>query len=1097
MNQPPETKEEYSAKIPALQVLMALGWEYVPPAECMARRENSREVLCRDELVKFLMGRRFEWGGKEHPLSTNAIEQIVRDLSAPGLQDGLLAANERIYDKLTLGITVTEFIDGKKVQPTIPIVDWNEPANNSFQVTEEFEVLSAGGTHKRTPDIVCFLNGIPVVVIEAKRPESGNPNKSMIEEGVSQQIRNQKPDEIPGLFVYSQLLLAISNTKGSYATTHTPAKFWTIWREEEINEAAIHEVKNTPLTEARKDSLFSGRPAKVRRYFEDLWSRTMLPTDQDRLLVSLLSKARLLEMIRYFILFDKKVGKVVARYQQAFGIKAMLERVSKLDEGGGREGGVIWHTTGSGKSFTMVFLSKALLLEPALRDCRIIVVTDRVDLEKQLSRVFLSGGAFGSEMATRKEGERSKARSGRDLAIRVGKGSDRILFTIIDKFNTAAGFKECYNPSDKIIVLVDEAHRSTGGETFERMRSALPNAAFIAFTGTPLLKENKTRNKFGPIIHAYTMQRAVEDGTVTPLLYEEHKPLLDVNEAALDNWFDKLTTTLTEAQRNDLKKKIANRGTVYRSENRIELNAWDIAIHFRDNFKDTGAGLKGQLAADSKLSAIRYKKHLDETKLVTSAVVISPPDTREGHAEVDESTVPEVQQWYKDKVGSPSNGPQYERDVIEAFATDGSPDIIIVVDKLLTGFDEPRNGVLYIDKPLKQHSLIQAIARVNRLHEEKEYGLLIDYRGILKELDTALEEYQNLAENTQDGYEIDDIQGLYRSVDSEYKKLPELHKRLWAIFATVKNKKDLEQYRQVLMPVFREDEDGSTYDARQKVREDFYQALTEFGLCLKVALSSRSFYEDSSFNEKDVRQYKRDLNFFSNLRKIARQDAMETVDYSVYEKQVRSLVDKYVIGTGIAEPDGVYLINELGKIEDPENWTKEKTRNETDRIRSRVRRTIEQELADDPYAQKVFSELLKRAIEEAEKMFDHPYKQYALFQEFEEKVAGRRLDGIPEELRNNPGARSYYGAFRLTLGDEAFEQINEETNREYVEEAYAVDHLVNTAAAEHSLNPQDMESAIRKGLLPRLFKLFGLEKAKEAIEKIIQIVRIRQNVEVE
>ena len=253
-----------------------------------------------------------------------------------------------------------------------------------------------------------------------------------------------------------------------------------------------------------------------------------------------------------------------------------------------------------------------------------VVVTDRIDLEEQLSRNFISGGAFGSAIATKKEGERSKVTSGRELARRISQGSERILFTLVHKFNTASKLADCRNDSPNLIVLVDEGHRSHGGETHERMRRALPRASYIAFTGTPLLKKEKTANKFGPIVHAYTMQRAVEDETVVPLLYEERVPELEINEAAVDRWFEKITLGLSQAQKADLKKKYARKGAVYGAANRIELIAWDIATHFSENIKKLLPGLKGQLATDSKLSAIRYKLALDETGLVTSAVVFVP-----------------------------------------------------------------------------------------------------------------------------------------------------------------------------------------------------------------------------------------------------------------------------------------------------------------------------------------------------------------------------------------------------------------------------------------------------------------------------------------
>jgi type I restriction enzyme R subunit len=910
----------------------------------------------------------------------------------------------------------------------------------------------------------------------------------MVQEGISQHLRNQRNDEIPNLFAYAQVLLSISQVDGRFGTTNTAAKFWARWREEEFTEAHMTEVKNRPLDAKAKAALFEGKPAKLRAYFESLWSQPMLPTDQDRLLVSLLTPTRLLEILRGFILFDRKVGKIVARYQQFFGIRALLARLGQFRPDGGREGGVIWHTTGSGKSFTMVFLTKALLLRDDLKECRVVVVTDRIDLEGQLSRNFISGGAFGSMIATKKEGEKSKATSGRDLAKRIGSGSDRILFTLVHKFNTASKLPECRNDSPNLIVLVDEGHRSHGGETHERMRKALPRAAYVAFTGTPLLKNEKTANKFGPIVHAYTMQRAVEDETVAPLLYEERVPELEINEEAVNRWFEKITAGLSDKQKSDLKRKYDRKGAIYSAANRIELIAWDIATHFNGNIKKLDMGLKGQVATDSKRDAIRYKLALDETGLVTSAVVISPPDTREGNTEVDEDKVPEVQKWWKQNVGNDAEG--YEKRVLLDFGTDGAPDLLIVVDKLLTGFDEPRNTVLYIDKPLKEHDLIQAIARVNRLHDAKRYGVLVDYRGILKELDTAIRAYQDLASNTQSGYDIADIDGLYRQFSTEYKQLPGLHDRLWSFFAGVTNRKDTEQYRQVLMPKLVVGTDGESHDERQKLRDDFSAALTAFGLCLQTALSSRSFYEDRSFSEAIISRYKEDLRFFTALRMIARQDAMETVDYSTYEEQIRRLVDKQVIGKEVREPEGVYLVHQLGAPPEMAEWSDEKARNETDLIRTRLRKTIEQDLAEDPYAQKVFADLLKQAIAEAEAMFDHPLKQYALFKDFEERLEARETPGVPDAFGDNRHAKAYYGVIRLVVGEEAFASMSDADRQSAIEQAVAADRIVRDAIAENSLNPQNIEAAIRKGLLPRLYALIGLENAKSVVEQVIQITRV-------
>lgn len=407
--------------------------------------------------------------------------------------------------------------------PTIPLIDWHNIHNNDFSYTEEFAVTRSGGVDTRRPDIICFVNGIPLGVIEAKRPDSQAKKGPTINEGISQTLRNQRPDEIPHLFAYSQLLLSINGHEGRYGTCNTPAKFWAAWREEDISDAEMYALKNKKLTASQKQSLFSYRPVDDLNWYENLIAGGDLAvTGQDQLLISLLKPERLLEMVRLYTLFDKKAGKIVARYQQIFGIKRLIERISTKNSKGGREGGVIWHTTGSGKSFTMVFLSKALILHEALKQCRILVVTDRVDLEDQLSKTFVSGG----ELAGKKDKQNAMATSGKRLAEQIGKGTERIMFSLIQKFNSATKLPECVNTSSDFIVLIDEGHRSQGGENHVRMKLALPNAAFVAFTGTPLLKDEKTVNKFGPIVHAYTMQRAVEDKTVTPLLYEERKPLL-------------------------------------------------------------------------------------------------------------------------------------------------------------------------------------------------------------------------------------------------------------------------------------------------------------------------------------------------------------------------------------------------------------------------------------------------------------------------------------------------------------------------------------------------------------------------------------------
>ena len=1083
----PKFQEEYSAKLPALTLLTNLGWSFLSPELALAARGGKNdEVVLRQVLRSELKKRTFTFAGKSYPLSEKAIDNLTAEVCNPALNEGLLTANERLYNHLLYGISVTEFVDGKKASPTIALIDWQNLANNSFVFTEEFIVTRAGGVENRRPDIVCFVNGIPLVVIEAKRPDGNAKKGPTIDEGISQSLRNQRHDEIPLLFAYSQILLSINGNEGRYGTCGTPAKFWAAWREEDISDAEMYAIKNKQIKDEQLASLFSHRPAKDLDWYQSLIAAGELAvTGQDQLLISLLSPARLLEMTRYFTLFDKKAGKIVARYQQVFGIKRLIERINTRSVTGGREGGVIWHTTGSGKSFTMVFLSKALILHDSLKQCRIVVVTDRVDLENQLSKTFASGG----ELAGKKDKEAAMATSGKRLAEQIGKGTERIIFSLIQKFNTATKMPECVNNSADIIVLIDEGHRSQGGENHIRMKQALPNAAFVAFTGTPLLKDDKTTNKFGPIVHAYTMQRAVEDQTVTPLLYEERIPDLDVNEHAIDSWFERITEGLSDDQKADLKRKFAKKGQVYGAEDRIRLIALDIANHFVKNIDE---GLKGQLACDSKASAIKYKKYLDEANLFESAVVMSPPDSREGNTAVDEAATPEVTQWWKDNVGN-QDEQAYTKHLIERFDKDNSLKILIVVDKLLTGFDEPKNAVLYIDKPLKEHNLIQAIARVNRLHPKKKFGLLIDYRGILSELDTTIQKYQDLASRTQGGYDINDISGLYNQMSTEYKRLPQLYKQLWAIFDGVKNKNDIEQLRQVLLPKI-EEQSGELVDVHLKVREDFYEALSAFASCLKVALQSATFFEDKSFSDQDRRHYKETVKQFSSLRQLVQQDAGEKIDYDEYAEQVKKLLDKHVVGVEVKEPGGVYEVGKMGQKQQPEDWSEDKTRNETDIIKTRVTRMIEQELRDDPYAQEAFSKLLRQAIEETEKLFDHPLKQYMLFREFEEQVQERRLNDIPDAFAGNRHAQAYFGVFKKIL-PEALGVVDQQVQDKWVKVAFEIDQAVEISVAENSINPQNIEADIRKKLLPRMFQECkaiggGMDQAKKIVEMIVQITRV-------
>ena len=333
-------------------------------------------------------------------------------------------------------------------------------------------------------------------------------------------------------------------------------------------------------------------------------------------------------------------------------------------------------------------------------------------------------------------------------------------------------------------------------------------------------------------------------------------------------------------------------------------------------------------------------------------------------------------------------------------------------------------------------------------------------------------------------------------MSTEYKRLPRLYKQLWAIFEGVKNKNDIEQLRQVLIPKT-EERNGELIDVNQKVRDDFYEALTEFSSCLKVALQSATFFEDTSFSDADRQHYKETVKQFSSLRQLVKQDSGEAINYDDYAMQVKKLLDKHVVGVEVRDPSGTYEVGKMGNKPKPEDWSEEKTRNETDIIKTRVAKMIEQELSDDPYAKEAFSKLLRDAIAEAEKLFDHPLKQYMLFHEFEQKVAQRQLDELPNAFDGNRHAQAYFGIFKKTL-PQVFEILDSQVQDKWVALSFDIDGLVEQVVTEHSINPQNIDANIRKQLLPLLFKECkavgaGMDQAKAIVEWVVQITRVGLN----
>ena len=976
--QTPSFIEDHISQIPALQLLQNLGYTYLTPEEVLKERQDKlSNVILEDILEQQLLKiNNIQFKGKIYPFSPASIRGAIDAIKNVPMFDGLVTTNSKIYDLLTLGKSFEESIGNDRKSFTINYIDWNNIENNVFHVAEEFEVNRTSSDKKYRPDIVLFVNGIPLCIIECKRPDIKEP----LEEAKSQHLRNQQEDGIPHLYKYSQILLALTSNKVQYATTGTPRKFWATWKEQKLKETDLQELVNKPLSDEQKDKLFADRFKYVRKYFDYIEAEGRLVTEQDKLLYSLCQPQRLLELMYKYIVYDAGIKKI-ARYQQYFAIQDTLERI-KIIRHERRQGGVIWHTQGSGKSLTMVMLAKAISLEPEIVNPKVIIVTDRIDLDKQISDTFKSCGKVVK-----------KATSGEDLGNIIADNKETIITTVINKFQAALRKKKVIDNSKNVFVLVDESHRSQYGSANALMQKVFPNACYIGFTGTPLMKKEKsTAVKFGGIIGTpYTINQAVEDEAVLPLYYESRLAVQNVTQNSIDKYFDIISRDLTDKQKADLKKKFSTRRILNEAEQKIANVALDISQHFEHKYK--GTGFKGQLTAPSKAIALKYKKYLDELGMITSEVVISAPDTREGNDDIYEENSSEVNQFWKRMMDRFGNESEYNAQIINQFKNAPEPELLIVVDKLLTGFDAPKNSVLYIARSLKEHGLLQAIARVNRLAEGKDYGEIIDYYGLLTELDEALLTYSNIGD-----FDEEDIQDALVSAQEEIKKLPQLHSDLWEIFNGI-NKYDIEAYEQHLK--YEDD------------RDKFYDKLSQYSKVLQLALGNFKFLEETP--EKKISTYKNDLKFFLNLRVSLKSRYAESIDRKEYEAKIQKLIDTYVTS------DEIIQVTEPVDIFDTEKFKAEvekkiSTRSKADTIAYRISRTISEKWDDDPIFYKKLSELLKEAIakyskqimDEAERLKnDNAYLNRVT--EILTMARTRTGDDIPISILNNEVAKAFYG----------------------------------------------------------------------------------------
>jgi type I restriction enzyme R subunit len=661
-----------------------------------------------------------------------------------------------------------------------------------------------------------------------------------------------------------------------------------------------------------------------------------------------------------------------------------------------------------------------------------------------------------------------QATSGKDLIRLVRSEKNEIIATVINKFETLADEK-ITDDNPNVFVLVDESHRSQYGEIHSKMRKVFTHACYIGFTGTPLTKgEKNTALKFGSFIHKYPMRQAVEDKAVVPLLYEGRLVELEADRSQLDRWFERHTQGLSDEQKADLKHKMSREDVVSEADRRIKEIAYNLSEHFARNFKDRETGFKAQLATSSKSTALRYKKYLDECGLLTSEVVISAPDTREGHEDTDPDKQPEVQKFWSRMIERFHTEDDYNREIIEDFARSDGVDLLIVVDKLLVGFDEPRNTVLYIDKPLKDHAILQAIARVNRLFEGKEFGYVVDYRGILGDLNEAIQTYDALAD-----FEADDLAGTIADVAAEVEKLPQHHSDLWAVFSGV-NTGDPEA-----MERFLQSEDR---------RQVFYDALTTYTGTLKVALGTVAFYETTP--EGRIQTYKRDVKFFHNLRMSVKLRYAEVVDFRDYEQKIRKLLDDHIGAEGVKQltPE-VEIFNTEKFDEIVSELSTPRARAEA--ILNHLKRTALEKMEIDPAYYRFFSQMIEDTLRSIEQERMNELEALALAKSLQQQETSGYRQDIPQRLRSLRDAPAYYGVMRESLSDRLVEDV-------LAEIAAQVEKLIEENKIRDWVDNPDVLNRMRNCIEDYLYDIekaqqvrFSNVELDEIIERVIDIARKR------
>ena len=812
----------------------SLDYAYLGNWQWREENENVEEELLRDWLKR---------QGHDDNLITRTLFELKRASAVSGAKT-LYDANREVYDLLRYGVKVQPEVGANHV--TVWLIDWNSPENNHFAIAEEVTVR---GQNERRPDIVIYVNGIVLGVLELKR------STVSVSEGIRQTISAQRPEFIRSFYSTTQILMAGNDTEGlRYAVTETPEKKWLRWKENSAD---------------RRDG---GNPL-----LRELWQ--------------ICRKERFLDIAHDFITFDSGEKKI-ARHNQYFGVQAAQERVNKS------EGGIIWHTQGSGKSLTMVWLAR--WIHENIRNSRVLIITDRTELDTQIEGVFR--GVNESI---------HRAESGADLLDVLNDSSAWLIASLIHKFGASddedaeaelayirGRLAESIRSRGTFFVFVDECHRTQSGKLHQAMKRLLPEAVFIGFTGTPLLKADKPRSVeiFGTYIHTYKYDEAVSDGVVLDLRYEARDIDQEISSRErIDEWFDAKTRGLTELAKAQLKSRWGNMQSLYSSQDRLRKIVADIQFDMATRDRLANGGGNAMLVCDSVYSACRVFEMFQQTELADKCAVITsynPSSASISGEDSGEGLTERLLQYgvYRKMLARHFDEPEesaarkvdvFEREVKERFVKQPTQmKLLVVVDKLLTGFDAPPATYLYIDKPMRDHGLFQAICRVNRLHsDDKEYGFVVDYRDLFKTLRQSIRDYTGGA---FEGYDEDDVKGLLKDrLRHGKERLEEAREKIKELCEPVEPPRDTAAYIRYFCQG----------ESSERKRLTLYRLTASF---VRAYADIASEMIEAGYSEEESNTIRNEVSHYENARQEVKLASGDYIDLKTYEPAMRHLLDSYI-----------------------------------------------------------------------------------------------------------------------------------------------------------------------------------------------------------